>query len=873
MQRQTTFTNLQKIIALTLFFAVAASPALAVTGYMPQQGQATPQQQTAPSLPPAKYIPSHDYDMRNIVLNLRFNWDQNQALGTATLTFAPLLVNLRRIELDAANMTFNSIKLSSGTALKYQFDADNEKLWVDLDRPYQPSDVITIVIDYHTNGYAKGAGLQGFGKGLTYIKPTEDEPNKPRQIWSQGETEFNHYWFPCYDHPNDFATTELIATVEKPYMVISNGKLVKQTNNPDGTRTFDWKISEPHASYLTSIVVGEFTPIEQSYDGIPVISYVYPNEAEAGKVTVARMADMVKFFSEKTGVKYPYEKYSQTMVENFPGGMENISATTQTENMIHDARGELDGTSDSLESHELAHQWFGDLVTTRSWTHTWLNESFATYFQAMYDEKSLGLDDFLYSDVKANQDAYLRTWNRGSRRPIVTANYADKDAIFDDYLYPRGGAVLHMLRHQLGEANWWRAINHYLTKYGHQPVETEQFRIAVEEATGQSMDRFFDQWLYRMGHPILQVTKSYDATGKKLTVTVKQEQKPDPASAYPQVTFFELPVDIEIGTVNNNRIEHVVLEPKEEQAFSFPVDADPLLVNFDYHSTLIKELKFDKSNDELFYQLAHDQDVLGRTWAINQLTTKMKDKATAQADVQRIASAIGAALTSDKSWGVRLDSAAALSGIDIKEARASLTAAAGDANARVRARALTSLAAYKDPALAPIFQAHLDDPSYNTIRAAAAGLGATKSPAAYDSLVKLLSVDSWRDNVRAAGLAGLASLGDKRALDLGLQYAAKGRPLGSRAAALALIGAVGKDDPRVFPLLSEAFTSAIESNNFQLAAQAGAGLAALGDPRGIQLFEEASKKSDGPLKGFILQLEGRLKQASQAPAVKAASAP
>jgi aminopeptidase N len=221
-----------------------------------------------------------------------------------------------------------------------------------------------------------------------------------------------------------------------------------------------------------------------------------------------------------------------------------------------------------LQAHELAHQWFGDYVTCRDWSDIWLNESFATYFQAMWDEYKLGRDDFLYSDIKGNQDAYFSTWKQGNRRPIVTKNYSNPDAVFDTYAYPRGGAVLHMLRKTLGEENWWRAINYYLKKYANQPVETEQFRIAIEEATGQSMEWFFDEWLYRMGHPVFEVTQRYDSSTKSLALTVRQKQTKDPDSQYPQAELFKMPVDIEIGTGGNPRIERVSSRNKNKRLHS-----------------------------------------------------------------------------------------------------------------------------------------------------------------------------------------------------------------------------------------------------------------------------------------------------------------
>lgn len=846
-------------LAFILLFVVAHTAQSQPTPTPTPQPMARP---AARPFPPAQYIPPHDYDQRNIKLDLRFDWKQEQAIGTAAITLAPVVKDLRRVDFDAAYMTVSGATLQSGASLKFEYDATKEKLSVLLDRAYQPAEELTVVISYHTNRPpADRASLIG-GGGLNFIKPRPDDPTRPRQIWSQGEAESNHLWFPCFDHPNDFATSEMVATVEKPLSVVSNGKLISVKENSDGTRTYDWKIDQSHATYLTSIIVGEFVPVTGDYAGIPVITYVYKNEVTEGQVTAARLPEMVRFFSEKTNVKYPYAKYAQTTVRDFGGGMENISATTQTDNMIHDARTELDSTSDGLQSHELAHQWFGDYVTCRSWSDIWLNEGFATYFQAMWDEHKLGHDDFLYLDVKSNQEQYYQAWGRGQRRPIVTRNYANPDAVFDTYAYPRGGAVLHMLRTYLGEDNWWRSINHYLTRYAHQPVETSQFRIAIEETTGQPMDWFFDEWLYKMGHPVFRVTQDYDATKKELTLKVSQEQQPDPESQYPQVKLFQTPVDIEIGTASSTRVDRVQIEAKEDQTFKFIVDSEPLLVSFDYGGTLIKEMTFVKTTGQLQYQLAHDQDVLGRIWALQQLAPRMSDEKIASADRQSIIKAITDAATKDQFWGTRLEATASLTGK--KEAKDALLAATKDANAKVRARAVAALAATKDPALADTYQLLLNDQSYAVIKAAAAALGQTKSPNAFDSLIKLTDAPSWRDTIRASALNGLAALGDKRALDLGLKYYVAGNPSAVRAAALAVLGAVGKDDPRVFPILSGAATDALEKRNFALFFGAAEAIVSLGDERGLAVFQELSKKTGtsrqiiSAISGFETRLRAKL---------------
>jgi aminopeptidase N len=865
-RRSLTDTTIKLLLTVVLVGIVAH------TGF----AQPTPTPTPAPvarrsqrPIPPPQYMPAHDYDQRNIKLDLRFDWENEQAIGTATITVSPLAKDFRRISLDAAYMTVSTVTLAAGAPLKFEYDVTNEKLAVFLDRAYQPAEEITVVISYHTNQPPLEKRSSLGGGGLNFIKPRTDDPTRPRQIWSQGEAEFNHLWFPCFDHPNDFATTEIVATVEKPLSVISNGRLIEVKENADNTRTFDWKIDQPHATYLTSIIVGDFVPVTGDYAGIPVTTNVYRNEFEEGKVTAARLPEMVKFFSEKTGIKYPYAKYTQTTVRDFGGGMENISATTQTDNMIHDARTELDATSDGLQSHELAHQWFGDLVTCRHWSDIWLNESFATYFQAMWDEHHLGRDDFLYLDVKGNQDAYYQTWARGQRRPIVTRNYANPDAVFDTYAYPRGGAVLHMLRTFLGEDNWWRSINHYLTKYAHQPVDTEQFRIAIEETTGQPMDWFFEQWVYKMGHPIFRVTQDFDPAKKILTLKVTQEQRPDPDSQYPQVTFFQTPVDIEIATASGTRFERVRIVAKEEQTFRLAVDSEPLLVNFDYGGTLIKELIFIKTTGQLLHQLASDQDPLGRIWALQQLATRRNDDKTTAADRQSIVRAIGEAATKDKFWGARLEAVSSLTGV--KDARDPLLSATKDTNARVRARAVSALATTNDASLANVYLQLLNDQSYAVIRAAAPALGSTRSPAAYDALIKLIDSSSWRDTIRGSALSGLEALEDKRALELGFKYAAVGNQNGVRAGALGLLGAIGKNDPRTLPLIKATLDEGFERRNFALMFGAADALVSLGDEKGLLMLQELSKRAAGSpqivsgLAAFESRLRAKLNPAKPNP--------
>jgi aminopeptidase N len=832
-------------------------------------------QDEAKKLPPVNWIRSRTVDVKHVAIDLRFDWEKESAFGTTTITLAPFK-DTNKISIDAAAMTINSVKLASGASLKFTNDdkKDNDNLEIELDRIYKSGETVIVKIDYATN-YVNTAdadtAIGNFGRGLRFIKPNADEPNKPMQIWSQGETEFNRYWFPSYDSPNDFRTSELRATVDKKYTVVSNGALVSVKPNADGTQTFYWKMDQPYSNYLTSIVVGEFADVKQTWNGIPISNYGYKNETAEVAATVKNLPDMVKFFSEKTGVKYAYPKYSQAMVEDFGGGMENISATTMIEEMIHDDRELLEGDSDGLMAHELAHQWFGDFVTCRDWGQIWLNESFATYFDALYQEHKKGRDHFLYNEVRNNQNQVLDSWRQNQRRPIVTKYYANKDAMFDNYAYPGGGSVLHMLRKHLGDENWWKAINHYLTSNAHQPVSTEDLRIAVEEATGESMDWFFDQWLYKMGHPVFEITQNYDAATKKLTLNVKQTQTVDPKNPFPQVEYFQTYLDVEV----DNKVERVWVKPQAENVFTFDAAAKPKLVNFDYEGSLIKEMKFDKSVDDLVYQMANDKDSVGRGWAMDELAKTPKDSP----DAAKISAAFLHAAGNDSYSELRRAALGKIRDTYIQDGPPGMERAAikldeatiqtllkltKDTNALVRVDALSLLGATKNVIYAQTYMSALNDRSYAVIDAAAAALGATRDKGAYDALSKLVTTSSWHGRIAVAGLNGLAELGDKRAFEAAYKFATdKTQPSGARHAALTVVGKTGKGDPRAYPLIIEAFKKSLAANDNQGLLSGVLAIISLADPRGQEAFDMLKEKFKGQqnILNIVATFENQFKQA------------
>ncbi len=365
-----------------------------------------------------------------------------------------------------------------------------------------------------------------------------------------------------------------------------------------------------------------------------------------------------------------------------------------------------------------------------------------------------------------------------------------------------------------------------------------------------------------MGHPVFRVTQNYEPSTKTLKLTVEQLQTIDAASQFPQLALFQTPVDVEIATLSGTRLERVQILPKKEQSFAFPVDSSPLLVNFDYRGTLIKELEFDKTSAELVYQLTHDDDVLGRTWALSQLAGRVNTEKTADVEKHHIASELSRALMHDKFWGVRFEAATALASVKDPSAREALVAATKDSDARVRARAITSLASSKDPSLASLYQQFLTDQSYGVILAAASALGETKTAGAYESLTQLLDTPSWRDNIKASALSGLGALQDKRALDTGFLYAEKGNLPKVRIAALLLLGRIGGDNPKAFSLISRTAAQAFRDGDFNLGTASAEALVSLGDPRGLAVLDQISHVTSGTprLHEVVSQFQERLRK-------------
>ncbi len=677
-------------------------------------------------------VRTRDIDQQHIRLDLRFDWEKQQANGRATVTLTPFKTT-KEITLDAADMQITRVTRDS-TVLKHE--TKPQQLIVQLDREVKAGESLTLAIDYV---------ITKPKHGLHFVLPDASEKNQPRMVWTQSEPEFAHYWFPCIDSPADRLTSEIVATAPKDYFVLSNGTLESKKLNADGTQTWHWVQAKSHVPYLFSVVAGEFDAFEQKWNDVPVISYVPKGQLASAARSFEKTPKMMEFFSRKIGVKYPWPKYTQICVDEYGwGGMEHTSATTLNMHTLHDERAHLDVSSDNLVAHELIHQWYGDLLTCKDWGEIWLNESFATYFATLWQEEDFGWDEASWTRHEEAEE-YQREDKR-YRRSIVNYQYSSPDNVFDGHAYPKGGRVLHMLRFVLGDEMFWKAIHHYTTRNMHRTVETADFRIAIEEVTGQGLNWFFDQWLDHGGHPDYEVEWQWDAATKMARVTVKQTQKVDSVTP-----LFRMPVEIEVGVGSEVKVHRVEIS-KAEETFNFPSDQRPTRVCFDPQDWLLCTLKFTKSKEELFDQLANDKHIMCRVRAAEGLAQYDEDEDTL--------AALGQALRNDKFWAVRREAAKTLGKFKGDKARDALIAAsASDAKSFVRREAIKALGNFKHATTNDALRAVVaKDPSYYAVAEGLQALEKVDHDSCEAEHLAALNTMSHRDEVLKAAIGGLVKL-------------------------------------------------------------------------------------------------------------------
>ena len=531
---------------------------------------------------------ARSYDVLHYVIRTSFDVPNKALIGEVDVTLKPLGNGFRTVELDAEDMTIERVSLSDGTRLTSKERPGT--LLITLDRDYSSADTVTVVIRYRTVPQ----------RGLYFILSSDTVGfQRPRQIWTQGEPEENHYWFPCYDFPDDKVTSEQYITTGSNEIAIANGILVQTVDNPDNTRTFHWQMNQPHSSYLISLVVGDYTKLTDSYGSVPLEYYTYRGTETQALRAFSKTPTMMRWFSERLGHGFPYDKYAQTVVGNFIfGGMENISATTLADTEILDPDiNTLDYAKLNLVSHELAHSWFGNLVTCRDWSHLWLNEGFATFLEAAFLESQFGREAYLQELRKDAAFYYLDDATR-NRHPLVNPNYPLTIELFDATTYKKGAFVVHMLRETVGNDVFWRALNLYLSEYEYSIADSKDLQKVFERVSGQSLEWFFAQWVYKAGYPELRVNARYNRFKRQLTLGIRQTQKPGIMGT----SVFRLPLDIEIATTAGTHSERIEIN-RRRQDFVLQLDGHPRTVTIDRDVRLLKKLIITGSRSTLGFGL------------------------------------------------------------------------------------------------------------------------------------------------------------------------------------------------------------------------------------------------------------------------------
>ena len=552
-------------------------------------------------------------DLVNTRLEVKFDYNKSYMYGKEWVTLKPHFYSTDTLELDAKGMDIHKIEMvKEGGSVPLKYDYDGMMLRIQLDRTYHRADKYTLYIDYTAKPNElkvhRGSAAITDAKGLYFINPKGEEKDKPTQIWTQGETESNSVWFPTIDKPNQKCTEEITMTVPSKYVTLSNGLLVGQKDNGDGTRTDHWKLDLPNAPYLFFMGVGDYSIIKDSYKGKEVAYYVEKEYAPVARRMFGHTPEMMAFFSRMTGIDYPWPKYDQIVGRDYiSGAMENTTCTLHGEQANEDARELTDGNEwEDVIAHELFHHWFGDLVTCESWSNITLNESFADFSETLWDEYKYGKDagDAVnYAGIQT----YLQQ-PENVDKDLVRFYYADKEDVFDAISYPKGGRILNMLRNYVGDSAFWKSLNLYLNTYKFQSAEAQELRLAFEETTGEDLNWFWNQWYYGAGHPKLTISYVYDDAAGKVQVIVNQTQESG--------KVFRLPVAIDVYN-GASKTRHPVWVEDKTDTFTLSYSSHPDLVNVDGDKILLCEKTDNKTLDNFIHQFKYAGLYLDRREAID----------------------------------------------------------------------------------------------------------------------------------------------------------------------------------------------------------------------------------------------------------------
>jgi aminopeptidase N len=747
--------------------------------------------------------------------------------GKVTLALQCRRDDLRAVEVDAVDMTLTAVTVENVPAKATHYDG--KRLRIELETPRRRGDTFAVAIDYRCAPT----------RGLYFVGPDEAHPSRPRECWTQGQDEDSRFYFPCVDAPLLKSTSEVLCTAPKDLFVLSNGDLRERRDLGNGKAEWHYALDFPHSPYLVTLVCGEFVEIKDRAPETGVDVYYYgPKGREADlQRSLSATPALIDFFSKVIGVPYPFRRYSQIFVSDFIfGGMENTSATTLTVEALLDERAALDQDIDYLVAHELAHQWWGDLVTCREWPEAWLNEGFATYFEYIWRTHSRGRDE-ADIDLLGDLDGYLDEACE-YQRPIVCRQFEEPIDLFDRHLYEKGGRVLHMLRHEIGDADFFRTLRLYVERHARGSVETRDLARAVEEATGRNLDRFFHQWTDRAGHPEIECAWEWDADKHVGSLRVEQKQEGD--------KVYDLRTAVRLDVSGQERDEPIHIQQRSH-TFEFKLDQAPDQVIFDPGDVLLKTVKFDKSRPLWIRQLACASLAVDRVLAARALADKPDSTSVA---------ALRSALETDAFWAVRAAAATALGKTRRQDALDALVASRQQKLPKVRRAIAAALGEFRidfDPGnvrAAEVLEQWVreGDASLFAEANAALALGRVRSLRAVEILTPVLDRRVFNDTIRARALEGLGATSDEAAYPVVESAITRKASFQSRRAAVTALGRLAEGTANA-RRARERLEAVLADPDFRVRMDAALALAELGDVRSISAIERArSAELDGRVK-------------------------
>jgi len=730
------------------------------------------------------YNPDRPGQVKHIFLDLALDIPNKSFQGTCTITLAPIRSGINQLVLDAINLNIESVQVDE---TPQPFDYDGEQLHIQMQTPTQAGKEIKIAIAY---------GVEKPQRGLYFIAPDQHYPNKPTQVWTQGEDEDSRFWFPCFDYPGQLATSEIRVRVPKPFIAISNGELIA-TEEAGNDKIYHWLQQQVHPTYLMTLAVGDFAEIRDEWNGKPVTYYVEKGYEDEARRSMGKTPQMIEFFSEKFGYPYPYPKYAQVCVDDFIfGGMENTSTTLLTDRCLLDERAALDNQrTESLVAHELAHQWFGDLVVIKHWSHAWIKEGLASYSEVFWTEHEYGADDAAYY-LLGEARSYLAEDSSRYRRPIVTHVYREAIELYDRHIYEKGACVYHMIRTELGDELFWKAIQTFVQDNAHNTVETVDLLRAIEKATGRNLLFLFDQYVFRGGHPDYKVAYSWDGDSQLAKVTVTQTQAKEGKNGSDS-ELFDLKIPIAFGytqqDTNPPELKPFTVRVHErEQSFYFPLEKKPQFISFDCGNNYLKTVSLEYPIPELKAQLQSEPDPISRIYAAQALAKKGGLEAV---------KALSDALNKDSFWGVRVEVAKQLAKVKLDQSSDALIAGLNDEDARVRRSVVEALSKIKTTQSYDALKQLLEkgDASYYVEASAASALGKMVSANLKDKEDEVLQLltnvlrerAGWNEVVRSGAIAGLSQMKSSPvALEVILEYSTPSVPQPLRLSAIRALGTI-----------------------------------------------------------------------------------